>query len=143
MSLSDLPTLAEMDAARRGQPLTKGATRLATKTAVVKSDAAQLRFWAQAVKRRDHGRCRVCHVRTIVTVALDPKRGEAHHIVSRTVKAVRVDPRNGLWVCLRCHSRFRGIGGRLQAVATPAQHFVVNGVRYVNGDEPLTFQEMA
>jgi hypothetical protein len=143
MSLADLPTMAEVHAARRGRPLTKGATRLATKTVAVASDAAQLRRWAQTVKRRDRGRCRVCHVRTIVTLALHPKRGEAHHIVSRTVKAVRVDPRNGLWVCLRCHSRFRGIGGRLQVVGTPAQVFVVNGVRYLNGDESLTFREVS
>lgn len=142
MSLRDLPTIAQIAAERAGQACAKGPTRLDVKAQADTSDAANLRRWAAAVKLRDKGRCRVCAIRTIATLALDPKRGEAHHLISRSVKVIRHDVRNGLWTCARHHQRLTR--HQLIVVATAAQRFVVGGVSYVNGDDPgLTFQEAA
>ena len=63
MGLSDLPTLAEVDALRRGKPIAKGETRrdhkLAKLAAAEKEDrAARAAAWA-----RCGGKCERCHKR--------------------------------------------------------------------------------
>jgi hypothetical protein len=139
-ALAKLPTLAEVQADRTG-PLWKTPTgRLDAADAKEKDDAKLLEQWRRQVKTRDRGRCRVCGVKTIATMELDPKRGEAHHIVSRADKSVRYDVRNGLHVCLRDHRRFKG--HRLHVVGTAAQMFVAaNGKSYLDASWPLTFKE--
>jgi hypothetical protein len=104
MSIASLPTLAEISATRRAVPKHELATRLQTKTVADRDDARLLREVAQAVRVRDGGRCRHCKVRTLVTMELVARRGECHHVVSRTCLAVRYDVRNCLHVCAGCHS---------------------------------------
>lgn len=139
-----LQTLAEVQTARAGKPNWKPTqTRLDEKVADGKDDAKHLLQWAKDVKARDQGCCRVCGVRTLTTLDRVPKRGEAHHLKGRADRAVRVDVRNGIWVCLRDHQRLHGRGVRLHVVGTAAQLFTVNGKPYLNGDLPLKFKEAA
>lgn len=144
MSMRSLPTLAEVQAQRARRPNWKPTTtRLDQKVADDKDDEKKLLAWAKAVKARDEGKCRVCGVRTITTLERVPKRGEAHHIKTRSDWAVRHDVRNGLWLCLRDHQRLSGRGVRLHVIGTAAQTFIVNGTTYLNGDCPLQFTEAA
>ncbi len=143
MPLSDLPTLAQVQAARVGKPISKGVSRLDAATAEDKDDARKLRRWAAEVKARDAGICRVCGVQTIVTCELDERRGENHHIVSRTNPVTRHDRRNGLHTCARCHRRFKA--HKLFVVGTARQMYKagrgLSARWYLNGDLPLTFSE--
>ena len=102
--LANLPTLAELSAKPRATPKAELVTRLQTKTAADRDDARLLREVAKAVRVRDGGRCRHCKVRTLATLELVARRGECHHVVSRTCLAVRYDIRNCLHVCASCHS---------------------------------------
>jgi len=143
MGFADLPTLAQVQAARVGKPIGKGVSRLDAATAEDKDDARKLRRWAAEVKARDGGICRVCGVQTITTCELDERRGEAHHIVSRTTKVIRHHRKNGLHLCARCHRRFKA--RTLFVVGTAAQMFKVGkGITahwYLDGDLKLKFSE--
>jgi ribosomal protein L37AE/L43A len=135
MGLADLKTLAELSAVRRAVPKHELRSRLDEKTATDKDDAKQLQVWARAVRARDKETCRVCHRKTLRTLELDPRRGEAHHIVSRTNPVIRVDVRNGLWTCGRCHSLLTR--HKLFVIGTARQMFVAGrtGKSYLNGDD--------
>ena len=134
-----LPTLAEVNALRRATPKDAIPTRLDVKTAADKDDAQQLEAWRHAVARRDRHRCRVCGCKTVKTLALDPKRGEAHHIVSRTNPVTRTDVRNGIHVCLRDHQRLTR--HQLFVVGTAAHMFQAGktGHWYLDATCALTF----
>jgi ribosomal protein L37AE/L43A len=136
MGLADLPTLADEQTRRRATPKYAIPTRLEEKIAADKTDAKALEQWAHAVRRRDRERCRVCGIRTVRTLELDPRRGEAHHIVSRTNPVIRVDVRNGLWTCGKCHSLLTR--HKLFVIGTARQMFVAGrtGKSYLNGDDP-------
>jgi hypothetical protein len=139
MNITDLPSMGEVNAQRRAVPKWQIPTRLETKTADAKDDKHVLETWKQAVKARDKSRCRVCGRKTVVTLALDPKRGEAHHIAGRADKAVRTDVRNGLHCCLLCHGKFKH---GLHVIATAAQMFTAsNGKRYIDCNQPVAFKE--
>ena len=124
MHFRSLPTLATVQATPRAKLKKDLPTALDRKMAADTDDAAKLRIWATQVKARAEGRCRVCKVKTIATLALDPKRGEAHHIVSRSFKATRYDKRNGVWCCKKCHDRFKA--HTLKVVGTPDQYFTLD-----------------
>ena len=137
--LDRLPTLAEVSARRRATPKHAIPTRLDTKTATDKDDARALEVWRRAVARRDRHRCRVCGCKTVATLALDPRRGEAHHIVSRTNPVTRTDVRNGLHVCLKDHQRLTR--HQLFVVGTASQMFQAGtaGKWYLDATCALTF----
>ena len=142
-ALDRLPTLAQVAASRVGKPIGKGVSRLDAATAEDKDDAKKLRQWAAEVKARDAGICRVCGVQTIVTCELDERRGENHHIVSRTNPVTRYDRRNGLHLCGRCHRRFKA--RTLFVVPRLSQMFKagrgLSAKWYLNADLPLRFTE--
>jgi ribosomal protein L37AE/L43A len=108
MGLDQLPTLATMQAQRRAVAKADLPTRLDAKTAADRSDAKALQQWAHAVRARDRETCRVCQRKTVRTVALDPRRGEAHHLRPRSCLVTRTDVRNGVWTCLACHKLLTG-----------------------------------
>lgn len=142
MSLSDLPSLDQVSRQRRD--CRKGATesRLEQKTAKDKTDAKQLAVWRAEVRDRDEGKCRCCGVKTVKTLALHPRRGEAHHTAGRNDQAVRYDTRAGLHTCLKCHERITGtVNDRLELVGTV--WFTKAGQRYLNCDYPVTFRKVA
>lgn len=144
MGLHDLLTVDQAAALRIGKPILKGPTRLDEKTAADKDDAKLLLQVARDVRARDQGHCRVCKIRTLVTLELDPRRGECHHIVSRTCQAVRHDVRNCLHVCLKCHGRFKGRGVRLHVVGSAAHMFQTErGQWYLDASYPLEFKEQS
>jgi len=141
MALSDLPTLADVQADRKGKPLWKSSvTRLDVKVAAEKDDRGALERWRRAVRTRDRGRCRVCGKKVKVTLALDPLRAEVHHLVSRADKAVKFDLRNAVLVCYRDHKRLTA--HKLHAIGTAAMLFTgPNGKSYLNANCALTFTE--
>ena len=70
-----------------GQPCPKP-SRLARLERVRSSkaeDTRKLAAFRRAVWARDEGKCRVCGVRCLRTLTLDPKRGEVHHLRGRNV----------------------------------------------------------
>ena len=142
MSVADLPTLAEVQAERAGRPNWKPTTtRAEEKQTSDRADAVKLARWADQVRYRDRERCRVCGVKTVRTIALDPKRGEAHHIVSRTNPVTRYDVRNGLHVCLRHHQQLTR--HRLFVSGTSDQRFTagkgITAKRYLDANQALVF----
>lgn len=75
----------------------------------VDKDAKADKAWddcKKTVDKRDGIKCRCCKQRTVVTIELDPKRSEHHHIVKRRKeKGLLTDPRNVIRVCLKCHQK--------------------------------------
>jgi HNH endonuclease len=141
MALSDLPTLADVQADRKGKPLWKSPiTRLDVKVAAEKDERGQLDRWRRAVRTRDRGRCRVCGRKVKVTLELDPLRCEIHHIVGRADKAIRHDVRNGLTVCKTHHDQLTR--HKLHVIGTAAMLFTAsNGKSYLDANCALTFTE--
>lgn len=135
MSLAHLPTLAEMQAQRRATP--KGELRVLTKAKAQKDDKKQLDAFKAAVWKRDEGKCRVCGKKVKKTLALDPKRGEVHHLVSRAAKHLRHDPRNGVLVCYLDHQAIEHNDVHVRGSAS--QMFEASGKSYLNADCPLQF----
>lgn len=116
-------------------------TRLDVKSAKDKDDEKQLDAWRKGLRLRAKGRCQHCGIKTVKTLALDPKRGEGHHLVGRADKALRYDLRNGLHLCLKCHTAITT--GKL-FVQQLAKHLFKLGDRtLVNGAKPVTFTEKA
>ena len=134
MSLSELFTLAT----RPTPNLQKGKTRLEEK---VEKDAAADQAWAlclRVVDARDGLKCRCCHHRVVVTLELDPKRSEHHHLVKRRKeKALLTDSRNVIRVCLRCHQKLEK--RLLHPIGKAVHMFELNGKKYLNADRPLVF----
>lgn len=107
MALSDLPTLAEMDAARRGKPLLKGASRLQVATAEKKLTLVDEKTFKRDVRERDGWCCRRCHRKVVQTLKRQPDRAEVHHIHGRTGD-LRFEARCALLLCCFCHEKVTG-----------------------------------
>ena len=135
MSIGRLPTLAQMDAARRGKPIPKGVTRIARKVEADKVSEKDAAAFRRAVWARDKV-CRCCGRKVIKTLALVPNRGEVHHLVRRSkAKALLTDRRNGILLCLEpCHRQVTTHD--LVIVGHAADMFELNGQRYLNTDSP-------
>lgn len=133
-----LPTLADVEASRRGKSFPKGASRLELKVeAKVDEKKAEAR-WKKEVWRRDGGRCRCCRRRVEKRPDLVPSRGECHHISGRAVRAVRWDVRNGLLVCKQCHDEITGAVGT-KLVIESKHTFTVENASYLNADKKVRF----
>lgn len=133
MPLNSLKTLAEANA--KPKPCPKGESRLTVKTAEVKDDAKKLAACRKAVWTRDEGKDRYTGRRVLKTIALDPDRGEAHHVAGRADKAVRYDPRNLILLSLDTHEKVER--NELKIVGT--KFFTVNGKQYIDCDHAVTF----
>ncbi len=87
--------------------------------------------------KRDAGKCRVCKKPVVKTIALDPKRAEHHHLCKRRKeKALLLDPRNVILVCLRDHQRLEK-----HDLIPAGAHFEFNGKFFLDADTPLTFRK--
>jgi predicted restriction endonuclease len=133
MSLHDLPYLS--DEQRKRRPNAKPRSRLEEKVALQRDTSRLDIGFRLAVWRRDQGRCRVCGVKVKRTLELDPVRGEVHHIRRREHMATRFDARNGLLVCLTCHSQFKA--RTLDVIGKATDMFTLEGRKYLNADRPL------
>ena len=135
-----LPTLAEMNAAPRA--CQKGPSRLQVKTAQRKDEAKLEQVWKAAVWKRDCDKCRWCQRKVVRSLELKPERGECHHILSRAVQAVRWDRRNGILLCSTHHELLTGkVSEKYVVVSTSS--FILDGISYFNGDQPMTFKRVA
>ena len=135
MTIAKLPTLAQMDAERRGKPIPKGVTRIARKVEADKASEKDAAAFRRAVWARDKV-CRCCGLKVIKTLALVPNRGEVHHLVRRSkAKALLTDRRNGILLCLEpCHRRVTTHD--LVIVGHAVEMFTLEGNRYLNADKP-------
>ena len=123
-----------IDTSRLAHP--KGSTildRAIAKKQTRARDAQRLRVWATAVKIRDRWRDRHTGRRVFASRQLHPDRAEAHHIVSKTDRAVRYDVRNGLTLSLSTHTAVEL--HRLRIVGTA--WFIKGGVRYIDATAPV------
>lgn len=110
-------------------------TRAFAQSAARLLDRRKLVAWSFAVKHRDGWRDRRTGARLLRTLNLDPNRAEAHHLVSREVRALRYDPRNGITLSLATHVAVER--GELRIVGTA--WFQIDGVSYVNASAPVRF----
>ncbi len=103
----NLPTLADMDAALRGKPQPKGASRLQEakaekKLAVVDEKAFRAEVWT-----RDKSRCRKCGRKVVKAITRIPERGEIHHLHGR-LGDLRFEAKAALLLCLTDHELVTG-----------------------------------
>lgn len=84
------------------KPPTQLEDRIAAKREQVKKeDAFRKQVWL-----RDKGLCRVCGVKVLRTITLDPRRGEVHHRRGRNVAPEdRFNVARAVLLCARCHLR--------------------------------------
>lgn len=133
-----LPLLAELQATPRATPKhllpTKLDRAIARKAARV-ADRKALRAWAAAVKARDGFRDRYTGQRLRLTPDLDPLRAEAHHVVSRSDRAVRFDIRNGITLSFAMHAKVERGDYRIEGTAW----FRIKGATYIDASFPVVF----
>jgi hypothetical protein len=134
--LSSLPT--DTDEPRAMPKVGSKLDRAIANKAARLLDAKQLRAWASAVKDRDRWVDRRTGVKVFSTRTLDPLRAEAHHVVSKTDRAVRYDVRNG--ICLSFATHFLVERNRLRIVGTV--FFWIGGTRYIDGTYPVRFERV-
>lgn len=116
------------------KPSTKLRRAIAKKAARL-DDAKRLRAWAAAVKTRDQWTDRRTGRRVLRTLAIDPDRAEAHHIVTKADPAVRYDVRNGICLSLATHLMVEMGQLRIEGTAW----FTVQGTRYIDATAPVRF----
>lgn len=140
MSLDYLLTQAEVEAMRRGKPISKGKTRLQDVvearplTRVTEADFRR-EVWA-----RDKNRCRCCGRKVQKIISRVPERGEVHHIHGRTGD-LRFEAKAALLLCLQDHERVTGkVNDKL--VIVPTKFFEINGERYTDARAVVTFRPM-
>ena len=121
---------------RRALPKHATPSRLDAKTAKDKADKAAEKTWKAAVWQRDKGKCRYSGLKVKAMLALDPRRGERHHIAGRADRAVRWDRRNGILLSLAVHEQVER--NELRIVGT--KFFVVDGKTYINADQRVRFE---
>ena len=69
-----------------------------------------LSLWTKCVKERDGYTCQLCGARNgELNANGKPTIINAHHIISRRCKALRLDVRNGITLCAGCH-KFSPLG---------------------------------
>lgn len=141
MKLASLPTLADVQRKPRAQLKCSLGTKLdraIDSKAVRLADARALRVWADAVKDRDKWKDRRTGVKVFRSLALDPRRAEAHHVVDRSDLATRYDVRNGITLSLETHLLVETY--RLRLVGT--KFFWTGGRRYIDATFPVKFVQV-
>lgn len=118
MRLRDLPTLAQVEASRRGKPLLKGPSRLEKTTVEDKRTLVDEATFKREVRERDQWQCRRCHRKVVPVIPRQPDRAEVHHIHGRGGD-LRFESRCALLLCLGCHEKVTGrVNDRWVVVAT-------------------------
>jgi len=141
MGLADLPTLAEVQAARAGHPISKGKTRLEETIEARPLTKIDDKAFKSAVWHRDRNRCRCCGRKVQKILGRKPERGEVHHIHGRTGD-LRFEPNCALLLCLRDHER---VTGRVSEKWTiePTKTLTIRGQVYTDARHPVTFKRIA
>jgi|SRR5262245_6268879 len=139
MSLSDLPTLAEMRAVPRACP--KGKSRLEQTGAEKRLTVIDEKAFRTSVIDRDGAICRCCGRKVVRTLARVPERLEVHHVHGRRGD-LRFESRAALVLCLECHEKVTGrVNFRLVIVATKTFQF--QGRELTDARRPVRFERAA
>lgn len=142
MSFSDLPTLAEVEAARKGKPIAKGPTRLEqTMDARPLTKIDEKQFKA-AVWIRDTHHCRSCGRKVLKVLGRVPERGEVNHIHGRSGD-LRFEVRAAILMCLACHERFTGRVNAHRLQIIPTVTFTTRQGTFTDATYPVVFKEVA
>ena len=137
----NLPTLAEMDAERRGKPIPKGASRLQDTQAQKKLDVIDERKFKTDVWTRDKGRCRQCGRKVVKGLARIPERGEVHHLHGREGD-LRFESRCAMLACLSCHEKLTGkVNEKWIVVGTT--FWMLHGQKVISANAKLKFERVA
>lgn len=143
LSSLKIPTLADVEAARKGKPILKGPSRLQqtehARPLTVVTDAA----FKRTVRARDKMRCRKCSRKVEVVVARTAKRAEVHHVYGRR-GALRHDDRFALLLCLACHEQVTGrVNERWRIVSVPTSTcLIVDGRELIDCRGALAFERI-
>lgn len=139
--LDKLPTVAEMDASRRGQPIPKGKTRLELKTEARPLTKIDEKAFKAAVWKRDGAHCRCCGRKVLKCLDRVPERGEVNHIHGR-VGDLRFEVRSAILMCLTCHERFTGRVNTHRLTIFPTKTFTIRQGVFIDATYPVTFKEL-
>lgn len=135
------PTMAEVEAARRGRSFPKGATRLQDTTAQDKADAKADEKFRRDIFRLDKGICRCCLRKVERKLDRVADRAEVHHVHGR-VGVLRWLLKAALLLCATCHEKVTGkVNERLEVVGT--KFFRLARKRLINAREKVTFRRVA
>lgn len=142
LSSLNIPSKAEIDAARIGKPILKGKTRVelrAEQKPLTKIDAAEFK---RQVRERDHHHCRCCGRAVIYCITRVPERGEVNHIHGR-VGDLLFEVRAAILLCLICHERFTGKAFAHKLLILPTATFTIRQGTFTDATYPVTFREAA
>ncbi len=106
-SISRLPTMAQMDAERRGKPILKGESRLQKAAKAKPLTLVTEKDFKREVRTRDTWHCRKCQRTVQQTMSRVLDRAEVHHIHGRTGD-LRFESRCAILLCLECHEQCTG-----------------------------------
>ena len=140
-AFDDLPTLAEVQAARAGKPIEIGPSRLQVRMAEARDERRLNHTFRAAVWTRDRSRCRCCGRLVSRRLARVPERGEVHHLHSR-IGARRRDVRTAVLVCLACHERVTGKVDERWAI-TGTAWFEEDGQPWIDATYPVECKRIA
>lgn len=140
--LSALPDAEDVAAARVGQPIDKGKTRLELKVEARPLTKVDEKTFKADVWKRDGKRCRCCGRKVIKCLDRVPERGEVNHIHGRAGD-LRFEVRAAILMCLKCHERFTGRvnAHRLQIIAS--QTFTIRQGTFTDATFPVQFKRIA
>lgn len=139
-AFENLPTLAEVQAARAGHPMPKGKSRLEVREAADKLTVVDDKTFRLTVCKRDGYRCRVCGRKVIVTLRRERLRAEVHHLHGRTGD-LRFDDRFAVCVCLADHERLTGKIGGHRLVALGTKHITTAQGTFIDARAPIVWRE--
>jgi hypothetical protein len=104
MGLFDLPTMAEVDAMRRGKPIAKPLPHVLAKDEKKKTKAQREKDFRAAVWERDKSRSRASDKPLARSGTDFEKVGEVHHVLKRSTHPEdRLNPANGILLSKREH----------------------------------------
>lgn len=144
-ALRHVPTMAEIEAERRGKPLTKGKTRLEETEAEKKLTYVDDKAFRADVFKLDKGKCRCCGRKVERVMERVAKRAEVHHVHGRR-GSLRFEVRAALLLCLQCHEKCTGkVQEKCVIVATVTFDLQMkDGLHtFTNAREKVTFQRVA
>lgn len=140
LSSLNIPTLAEVEADRRGHPIAKGPTRLEETIAARSLTKIGEKEFKAAVWLRDQSHCRCCGRKVLRVLGRVAERGEVNHIHGRTGD-LRFEVKAAILMCLTCHERFTGKVNqhRLQIIAS--QTFTIRQGTFTDATYTVQFKE--